>query len=146
MTDPGKIIIWAKGLIILPQLYVAAIFFPKIAILALYLRIFTQKSYRRAAYILMAILTANWVGTAISSALSCIPLRKMWMPEIPGHCFNLNAALRWGTFINMITDLAILILPIPVVWKLNTTTNMKIGLSLIFATASVYVVPPFHSG
>lgn len=41
-TDPAKIILWAKFVLVIPLIYLAAALFPKLAILAIYLRVFTQ--------------------------------------------------------------------------------------------------------
>lgn len=138
MTDPGKIVVWAKFVLIIPELYLAAATLPKLAILALYLRIFVTAPYRIACWTLAAILTANWIGTTVAGFLTCIPLRFLWDHTVPGgHCFNINAYFRWSSLTNVITDVIMLILPLPVIWKIQTSRNVKIGLSVTFATGSM---------
>lgn len=137
-NDPNKIIVWAKAVLALPIIYVAAVLFPKLAILAIYLRIFTQAPYRISCYVLALILIANWLGTTIAGFLMCIPLRYLWdKTVVGGHCFDLNAYLRWGSFGNIVTDIIMLLLPLPVIWRLHTSRNIKIGLTITFATGSV---------
>lgn len=136
-TDPRKIVVWAKFVLIIPELYLAAATLPKLAILALYLRIFITAPYRIACYALAAVLTANWLAATVAGFLSCIPLNYLWDRTVTGHCFNINAWFRWSSLTNVITDVIMLILPLPVVWKIQTSRKVKLGLSLTFATGSM---------
>lgn len=138
MTAPGKLIIYAKFLMVIPLLYLAAVVFPKLAILAIYLRIFTQPRFRSACYVLITLLIANWIGTTVAGLLICRPLEYLWDRTIvDGHCLNINAYFRWASLVNIITDVAMLILPLPVIWELHTSRNIKIGLTITFATGSM---------
>lgn len=138
ITDPGKIVVWAKLVVGIPIVYLAAVLFPKLAILAIYLRIFTKKPYRRACYALAVLLIANWIATTVAGLLVCIPLRYLWDRTVAGgHCFDINAYFRWSSLVNILTDVIMLILPLPVIWKIHTSRNIKIGLTFTFATGSV---------
>lgn len=137
-TDPNKITVWAKLVLATPIIYVAAVVFPKLAILAIYLRIFTLAPYRISCYVVALILIANWLGTTIAGFLMCVPLRYLWdKTVVGGHCFNINPLLRWGSLANILTDIVMLLLPLPVIWRLHTSRNIKIGLTITFATGSV---------
>lgn len=138
LTDPHKLVLWAKYLVATPILYLAAVLFPKLAILAIYLRIFTEKPYRVACYIVAGIITANWIGTTVAGFLLCIPLDYTWDRTIPGgHCFDINSDFRLGSLANIVTDVVMLVLPLPVIWKIRTTSHIKIGLTITFATGSL---------
>ena len=138
LTNPGKIAVWAKFVLIIPELYLAAVTFPKLAILALYLRIFITAPYRIACWALATVLVANWIATTVAGFLTCNPLDYLWDQTVPGgHCFNINAYFRWPSLTNVITDVLMLILPLPVIWKIQTSRNVKIGLTLTFATGSM---------
>ena len=41
---------------------------------------------------------------------------------------------------NAITDLVMLVLPLPSIWHLNTTRSKKIGLTIVFLTGSIGIV------
>lgn len=138
MTAPGNLIVYAKFIIAVPLLYLAAVVFPKLAILAIYLRVFTQPRFRIVCYLLAAVLVANWIGTTVAGLLICRPLRYLWDHSIPGgHCFDINAWFRWASLVNIVTDVVMLILPLPVIWVLHTSKNVKIGLTITFATGSM---------
>jgi hypothetical protein len=136
--DPESLISWAKVLVATPILYSAACCFPKVVILTLYLRIFTQRSYRIACYVLMFIVVTLAFSDIISGLTVCQPIAYMWDKTIPGgHCIDIVSFYRWGTLPNAITDLMMLILPLPVVWALHTTKRVKIGLTITFLTGSM---------
>lgn len=138
VSDPGKLVVWAKFVLIIPEIYLSAVLFPKLAILAIYLRIFNTAPYRIACWVLAAILTANCIATTVAGFLTCIPLEYLWDHTIPGgHCFNINAYFRWASITNIVTDVAMLILPLPVIWRIHTSRSIKLGLTFTFATGSM---------
>lgn len=58
------------------------------------------------------------------------------------RCFHHRPLYKsWLTIQDIITDVAMLILPFPFLWRLNTSRNQKIGLTITFLTFSVYMPP-----
>lgn len=53
------------------------------------------------------------------SVVVCIPFTKVWNPEVAGRCINANAFYIATSTLNMVFDLAIFILPIPIVWEMQ---------------------------
>ena len=51
-----------------------------------------------------------------------------WNPTIPGHCASYNVAFVTIGIFNMITDLIIMLLPIPFLRKIQMAIGIKIGL------------------
>ena len=144
--NPVAIENWAKSLIAVECIYCTAVTFPKLSILSFYLRIFTTKRYRIAAYTLAGIITANGAAGVITSLVSCVPLEGRWNPSLPGaKCIKIDPFWRWISFANILTDVIMLGLPLPVIWGLNTSKNQKVGLTLIFLTGSLYVSPFYAS-
>lgn len=137
MSDPAKVILWAKLLISIPIVYVLAVTLPKLAILSLYFKIFTQKTHRLICYTIAGILLASAFANIIAGALECVPIAKFWDKSLKGHCINANAYFRWASLPNIITDIAMLALPLPVIWRLQTSRNVKIGLTITFITGSM---------
>lgn len=138
LADPQKLVVWAKYLVAVPMLYLIAVVFPKLAILAIYLRIFVEKPYKIACYIVAGILIANWIGVTVAGFFMCIPFEYIWDRTIPGgHCFDMNSYFRWGSLANIVTDVVMLVLPLPVIWKIQTTIPIKTGLTITFATGSL---------
>lgn len=53
--------------------------------------------------------------------------------------FSKEAFVRWSTLPNILTDVIMLILPLPSIWNLQLRTPLKIGLTITFLTGSLYV-------
>ena len=67
----------------------------------------------------------------------CSPRAKFWDPLLPGTCVNINAVNIITSVINAISDILLLVLPISCVWKLQMSSRKKLGVSAVFATASL---------
>ena len=90
------------------------------------------------AWIIAIIMFANWIGVTIAAGCMCQPINYLWDRNVSGgHCFDIANFFRWSSFMNILTDVAMLILPLPAVWTIKTSRNMKIGLTITFATGSV---------
>lgn len=140
MENPTQILSWAKSLYAFGWLYLPSVALPKISILALYLRIFTNNSVRRACYILIAILIANWIAFLFALTFQCSPVAFQWDKKIPGgRCSNISAFYKSTSAPNILTDLVIMVLPIPTIWQLQVSTIRKVGLMFVFLVGSVSV-------
>ena len=118
-----------------------AVTLPELAILSMYLRIVTTKPYRRSVYVLGIILIMNFVVGGLTGILGCQPLAFFWDPTIPGgHCIDINSFFRWISLPNIVTDVAMLVLPQPLIWTPKVTRHQKIGLTLTFLTGSVGLI------
>lgn len=68
----------------------------------------------------------------------CIPFAFNWDKTIPnGTCFDVQFFANSSSVPNIATDLAVLILPLKMVWCLKISIGRRIGLLLIFLTGSV---------
>ena len=141
VTDPVKVVNWAKFLIAVEWIYLAAVTLPKLSILSMYLRVFTTKPYRMSVYVIAVILIMTFVVGGLTGSLGCQPLAFFWNPTIPGgHCIDINAFFRWISLPNILTDVAMLVLPQPLIWTLQITRNQKIGLTVTFLTGSIGLI------
>ena len=137
-SDPSILVRCVKLEVAFICVYLCAVTVPKLAILGLYLRIFPEKPYRLACYVISGVLVASLVANITTVSVICIPLKALWDPPIQSaHCINQNAFFRYSTLPNIITDLCMLILPLPVIWRMSLSTRDKLGLSLTFCTGSM---------
>ena len=139
MIDKRMLITFFKFFFVIPILYLPAVIFPKLALLAIYLSVFTQKPYRIACWTVAGIITANWAGATVAGFCSCMPLSYLWeqIEGAQGYCFDINSWFRWSNFANIVTDIVLLILPIPIVWRLQVPKSVRIGLTLTFLLGSL---------
>ncbi|GAB7357543.1 hypothetical protein MBLNU459_g0060t1 [Dothideomycetes sp. NU459] len=114
--------------------YQAALSITKISILLQYFRVFVGQNIRRGTIILMAITVIYGIWSVCSTAFSCAPISYFWDKDIPGgRCLNLNAIWFSNASLNIVTDVAIFVLPIPVLSELHLPKRQKWGLMGVFA-------------
>ena len=66
----------------------------------------------------------------------CVPIAFAWDITIPGgHCANRDAGYLAVGVIDAVTDLFILILPLPMIYKLQIPRMKQISLAVIFSIA-----------
>lgn len=120
-------------------IFCAAVAFPKLSILVLYLRIFTDRFSRIVCWILTVITSILAAVNIFVIAFQCNPRSKAWNPVEPGFCTDIEAHFIWGTFPNFVTDFVMLLLPLPVVYRLHAPLRVKIGIFATFCVGSMYV-------
>jgi hypothetical protein len=138
MKDPEKITTWLKICKIEEFTWTMSVAFPKLAILCLYLRIFTCRKYRIAAYASGVLVALNLVaGLGIVIGI-CTPLAFSWNKTIPGgKCGDIMAAYRYIGIPNIIVDIMLLVLPLPAIYKLHVDIAVKIGILITFVGGSL---------
>ena len=120
--------------------YAFATAFPKLSVLFFYRRLFPTKLFRITVYVLMFMVVGLCASIVIVSLFQCSPIAYAWDRTIKGGtCIDELAYFRWITPPNLIIDLALLILPLPMVWRLHTSVGQKAGLTLTFVTGSMSV-------
>lgn len=114
------------------------LWFVKLSLLILYYRVFgVNQCFRWALYVVISIWTLySWADTLVV-IFQCIPVHKTWSPTEPGHCLDLIKLGVASGYINILTDLMIIILPIPVVMSLQLSPKTQLAVIAIFATGTL---------
>ncbi|KAL8869933.1 MAG: hypothetical protein Q9174_003904 [Haloplaca sp. 1 TL-2023] len=89
-----------------------------------------------AAYILMAVVSAWCIQQILTVLLLCQPIAFNWDGSLNGHCGDVAANCLAGAAVNTLTDILILILPMPTIWRLHVPFRSKVILSLVFGLGS----------
>jgi hypothetical protein len=78
-------------------------------------------------------------GVFFAAVFQCSPVQYTWDKTIVGgSCFNQQAFYRYVSLPNILTDFVILIMPMPVVWKLQTRLTHKVALTGVFLLGGLY--------
>ncbi|KAL8788355.1 MAG: hypothetical protein Q9213_001752 [Squamulea squamosa] len=109
----------------------------KLSILLFYRRLFPRENTSarwRVCHLALCIASvALGVISIFGVAFQCTPVAFLWDRTIPGgHCINFTALARFTNIANMVTDILILIMPIPIVWNLHLDRSKKIGVCGLF--------------
>ncbi|KAF2439273.1 hypothetical protein P171DRAFT_422933 [Karstenula rhodostoma CBS 690.94] len=120
-------------------IYMASITFPKIALVTLYLRIFLGRITRALAWIIIGVLVMFFISGLILALALCRPYAFKWNKTINGTCGDILAGYRWISIPSIITDVFILIIPIPTIWKLQLNKLKKTGIFITFLVGGLGV-------
>jgi hypothetical protein len=119
------------------------IFVTKLSILLQLGRIFDPHRSgwtHRSIWFLIVFNALFYLSTTVAQLLTCLPREKIWHPLVEGKCLDLGAMLIAGAAVNIISDFALLILPIVAIWQLQLSNMKKVGVSAVFITGLLYVV------
>lgn len=118
------------------------IFFVKMSILLLYLRIFPIILFRRFDFLCIAFLTISLLVTTPMVIWQCKPFRAAWDYSIDNpRCLKIATIAYANASINIITEVSILILPLPVLRTLHVSRRKKIALISVFSVGVMYIQP-----
>jgi hypothetical protein len=113
--------------------YMMSLVFLKLAFLFQYYRLMSVSKMRYVFLAAIGIVVAWAISQAIMAFLQCVPLQGVWDHRINAKCIPRTVTLWYfnGVF-NIVTDVAILVLPLPILWKLELPRSQKILLTCIF--------------
>jgi hypothetical protein len=107
--------------------------FIKNSFLAFYLRLTADERYRRTCWTLVVINSCFCILSGAMSAFGCTPVSFYWNRDQEGTCLNLTRVYLTNAILNLCMDIAILMLPILMIW-LNSSLpfKKKISVSMLF--------------
>ncbi|KAM5476322.1 hypothetical protein MauCBS54593_001007 [Microsporum audouinii] len=128
----------------LQMLYRVTINMTKLSILLLYRKIFDTERFRFKLIcdILFIYIILYTIATFLVTIFQCDPIPKAWSRAIPGSCINLTAFWYANAALHTLTDVMILILPMPVIKGLKLPQRQKLALIVVFALGVLYVPSP----
>ena len=88
----------------------------------------------------MGLSAALLVAVLLEVGLLCRPFEYNWNKYIPGTCGNTTQAYEAVGILNLFADLTIIILPMPVLWRLQLPVAKKVALTFVFGVGILYDV------
>ncbi|KAK5996634.1 hypothetical protein PT974_01971 [Cladobotryum mycophilum] len=113
----------------------------KVSLLIFYFRLSPQTWFMVAIWSTIVFITGYTVGIFFALIFACNPIAKSWDVRITGgECINRASLYIATAAVNIISDVIIFILPLPVIVRLQIPRRQKIGLLLIFVLGSLTIV------
>ncbi|KAL4806820.1 hypothetical protein BDV18DRAFT_159989 [Aspergillus unguis] len=133
-VDKASVVVTLKTILPLEALYGIVMSLVKTSIMLFYLSIFgTKRSFRISTTITMVIVWLWAISVILETMLLCRPLAYNWDTTIPGgKCGNRNATYVVAGTLNLVTDLMVMLLPVPHIWTLKLNLAKKIALTSVF--------------
>ncbi|KAG8164548.1 hypothetical protein KVR01_006466 [Diaporthe batatas] len=125
-------------------MYVTAVALIKFSLLAMYLRIFPSRGFKIAAYIIGGTVAGWWIAIVLVCIFQCNPIYVAWEPWVAGQCIDLKGSFIGNAVPNIVTDIAILIMPVKQVWALHTQLAQKISLICTFGLGSFVLIASIY--
>lgn len=105
----------------------------KLTFLLQYLRLLSVHKMKKIIWGLGSIIMMWATSQVIVAVFSCTPIQKFWQPELEGYCMSNQPFWYINAGGNIMTDLAILIMPLPVLKNLQLHKKQKYFLLGIFS-------------
>ncbi|PVI02634.1 hypothetical protein DM02DRAFT_508472, partial [Periconia macrospinosa] len=130
------IVTFFKILLAFECIYITAVLLVKLSLLLMYRRLFPSREFKICLAIIAAIVIGWWIAILAVCIFQCNPISKAWLPWIEGTCINLKASFIGNAIPNILTDVAILCMPLRPVWKLHATITQRLSICFIFMLGS----------
>ena len=112
--------------------YKVSVCLNKVATILLYLRIFISRGFRIAAFITLGIIVSWSIGGVFATIFQCVPIAGSWDRSVDATCIDKGKFWVAYAVMNILTDVMVLALPIPVVLTLQLKTREKALLCAMF--------------
>ncbi|KAI1500660.1 hypothetical protein F5X99DRAFT_232076 [Biscogniauxia marginata] len=141
-TNPSAVTLFFKYLVAISAWYYVTISIPKLAICVLYQRLFPKQSIFIVLCITAGIMICTSIASLIADLAACNPFSANWAPpQVQAvKCINKEALFIWSTFPNILTNVVILVMPLPVIWKLHASVQFKVALTMTFLIGSLGLI------
>ncbi|KAK8867561.1 hypothetical protein PGQ11_006139 [Apiospora arundinis] len=131
----------AKLLIGLQFTWVISLSLCKISILLLYRKVFPTPFIHWAIFATGVLIGAWAIATTLAGCLICRPISKNWdLLMTDGYCGNQVLSFTVTGAINLVTDIMVLVLPLPNLYKLQQRVVLVGVFSLGFLTCAMSAV------
>ena len=79
-----------------------------------------------------------WVALVLVVFFRCLPFDASWNLDVPAtSCINQQRFYQFTSFPNIVSDIVMLFLPIPILRRIQITRTQKIGLAFSFFLGSM---------
>ena len=103
------------------------------------MQIFPSRRFRFTCFGVMAFNFVFLVSTILAECLICRPLSYRWDLAIKGaSCGNEQALTMYTAGLNLLQDVIVVFLPMPILWGLQMAPHKKLGVTCIFGVGILY--------
>ncbi|CAI7677917.1 unnamed protein product [Penicillium pancosmium] len=131
----GQLFYIMKYLWVSIPFYNLSLILSKLSALVFLTSIFRIRRFSITAYLLMGFLVVAGLWMVLSGFIFCVPIPIFWSMNkslVAAHCLPKAPVWFTNASIQIITDIIILILPMPIVSKLRLPKRQRAGIMIIF--------------
>ena len=125
-----------------PILWTSAVTTIRAALISLYISIFPTRSFSITCYTILVINVAFGASAIIADCLICQPISYRWgSTTVGGSCGDQKALDLDIAVLNLLLDVVVVVLPMPVLWGLPLARGKKTTLTCMFGIGIMYGIP-----
>ncbi|KAH7346039.1 hypothetical protein BKA66DRAFT_478287 [Pyrenochaeta sp. MPI-SDFR-AT-0127] len=145
--EPATLRVWLKDFYITQCIYLTVPLFVKISVILFLMRIFPQTCQRKlhvACKGLIVFLIAFTISGTLVLTFQCQPVRAAYTPGLAGSkCLSPDALFGLFMFQGVtmfVTDVVIIAMPMPILWKLKLPVKKRIAVIFLFSLGFVATI------
>lgn len=116
-----------------PIIWVTAVTIIRSSIISLYVHIFPARSFGFACIGFSALNAVSFVSTILATCLICRPITYRWDLSLHSGSYGSQQSLDlFVAIFNLLLDITVVALPMPILWGLQMAVSKKILLSGMF--------------
>jgi hypothetical protein len=123
---------YCKALWASVPVYQASLSLTKISILLQYRRVFVGSDIQRIITGSIGVIVVYGLWSVFATAFMCTPVSYFWDSSIGGHCLSRLGVWFANASLNIITDVVICLMPVPVLNRLSLPPKQKYALIAVF--------------
>lgn len=104
----------------------------KVSVVLLYKRIFVGTRFQVTCWVVMAVVVGWSIGAIFATIFQCVPVEGSWDKSIKAYCIDKGAFWIAYAVANILTDVMVLSLPIPVVLRLQLKLRDRLMVCGVF--------------
>ncbi|CAI6336782.1 unnamed protein product [Periconia digitata] len=142
LLKPENAVTSVKVTLAAMMLYNPAIFFTKLSILFFYYTLFPSVTFRRVLWGVGVFILCYSITSSFVNLLQCVPIAANWDPVLAAtaKCVDFGAELIALSTINAVTDFALLVLPMPILWRLHLSLKKRLSVMAMLALGAATVI------
>ena len=115
----------------------------KISTLLLFARIFPGRQFKRILWAVGLFVTINSTIAVLTTVFQCRPIKRVWDDTVKAECIDINKIWIGLCSLTVLTDILLLCLPLPLLWRLQIRRETKLQVTGIFSIGSLSVISPY---
>lgn len=107
-------------------MYGPTAFLTKMTLLWIMTRVFSPfKKSVIFIYVFLVLMLLYYIPAVIVKIRICMPIAKFWEQDLPGSCLDQNAIIMADAVVSVVSDLIVLLLPLPLTMRLQLPRQKK---------------------
>ncbi|PSN72084.1 hypothetical protein BS50DRAFT_544407 [Corynespora cassiicola Philippines] len=134
--------LYSRLILAAPLVYALCTACAKSALCLFYGRLSPSVAFRIAINATLFLIVGAYTGIFFSLLFACRPIAASWDPTLTtiAKCVNRGAIYITTAVVGIVTDVILLAIPIPLIWRLQMPLKQKIGLTGMFVIGSITIV------